>query len=65
MVIVAVPSTLVFVASPRNHAFFQARWASSEMEERFRLQRAEQLQEERRQRLGDSLAERSRMSWLR
>eukprot|EP00435_Cladocopium_sp_Y103_P002875 s2270_g1.t1 len=28
----------------------EARWASAEMEERFRLQRAEQLQEERRQR---------------
>lgn len=34
------------------------------MEERFRLQRAEQLQEERRQRPGDRLAERSRMPWF-
>lgn len=64
MVIVAVPFILVFIASPRNHAFLQARWASSEMEERFRLQRAEQLQEERRQRPGDRLAERSRMPWF-
>ena len=34
-----------------HRTLLEARWASSEMEERFRLQRAEQLEEERRARL--------------
>ena len=40
-----------FDSLPGREGFLvKARWASSEMQERFRLQRAEQLQEERRDR---------------